>query len=68
MRTGQRSLKRRKILETGLAGTVGCSLLACGRTGSGRPWRFFTAAEARTMDANCPISVVNSNRQVFTGR
>ena len=46
-------VKRRRFLKAGIAATAGGSLLSCGRTG-GRPhWRFFTAAEARTVDAIC---------------
>jgi gluconate 2-dehydrogenase gamma chain len=37
----------------GLAATASGALVSCGRSGGGAPWRFFTAAEARTVDAIC---------------
>jgi gluconate 2-dehydrogenase gamma chain len=40
-------MKRRTFLVTGAA----ASTVACGRRGD--PWRFFTAAEARTVEALC---------------
>jgi gluconate 2-dehydrogenase gamma chain len=53
MPADRKGLKRRRFLEWGLAaGTVG-SLVSCGRAGGGPYWRFFTPAEARTVDAIC---------------
>jgi gluconate 2-dehydrogenase gamma chain len=51
MRTKRGSVKRRRFLEVGIAATAAGSLVCCGRTGGGPYWRFFTAAEARTVDA-----------------
>ena len=51
MRTKRGSVKRRRFLEVGIAATAAGSLVSCGRTGGGPYWRFFTAAEARTVDA-----------------
>ncbi len=51
MRTKRGSVKRRKFLEVGIAATATGSLVSCGRTGGGPYWRFFTAAEARVVDA-----------------
>jgi gluconate 2-dehydrogenase gamma chain len=41
-------MERRKFIAAGLAGTA----LSCGR-GSRSQWRFFTAGEARTIEAVC---------------
>ena len=51
MPTEPSSLRRRKFLEIGATATASATLASCGRTGGGPPWRFFTAAEARTVDA-----------------
>jgi len=53
MRTKRGSVKRRRFLELGLTAGAAGSLISCGRTGGGAYWRFFTAAEARTLDAIC---------------
>ncbi len=53
MRTKPRSLKRRRFLEIGLTATASGALVSCGRSVGGASWRFFTAAEARTVDAIC---------------
>ncbi|HSW49931.1 MAG TPA: gluconate 2-dehydrogenase subunit 3 family protein [Bryobacteraceae bacterium] len=45
------SVKRRRFLELGLTAGAAGSLISCGRTGGGAYWRFFTVAEARTLDA-----------------
>ncbi len=47
------SIKRRRFLGMGLTAGAAGSLVSCGRTGGGAYWRFFTAAEARTVDAIC---------------
>jgi len=46
-------LQRRKFLKIGLTATGSASLVSCSRSGGGAYWRFFTAAEARTVDAIC---------------
>ncbi|MCC7175493.1 MAG: gluconate 2-dehydrogenase subunit 3 family protein [Bryobacterales bacterium] len=46
-------LKRRGFLEAALTAAASSSLVSCGRAGGGAYWRFFTAAEARTVDAIC---------------
>ena len=51
MRTKRGAVKRRKFLEVGIVAAAAGSLVSCGRTGGGPYWRFFTAAEARTVDA-----------------
>lgn len=45
------SVRRRRFLKLGLTAGAAGSLVSCGRTGGGAYWRFFTAAEARTVDA-----------------
>ncbi len=47
------SLKRRRFLGAGLSATAAGVLASCGRTGGDPDWRFFTAAEARAVDAIC---------------
>jgi hypothetical protein len=39
--------------EAGIVAIAGGGLVSCGRTGGGPSWRFFTAAEARTVNAIC---------------
>lgn len=46
-------LKRRQFLEIGLTVTSSGALVSCGRSGGKVYWRFFTAQEARTVDAIC---------------
>ena len=53
MRKGSASVKRRRFLAIGIAAGASSTLLSCGRSGGGAYWRFFTAAEARTVDAIC---------------
>ncbi|MGE5571054.1 MAG: gluconate 2-dehydrogenase subunit 3 family protein [Rhodospirillales bacterium] len=53
MSTGRKKVKRRKFLKIGLAAGASGLLMSCGRTGGGPHWRFFTAEEARTVDAIC---------------
>jgi gluconate 2-dehydrogenase gamma chain len=53
LRTKQKSIQRRKFLEMGLTATAAGVLASCSRTGGGPYWRFFTAAEAKTVDAIC---------------
>ena len=53
MRTKPDSIKRRRFLGAGLSATAAAVLASCGRAGGGPHWRFFTAAEARTVDAIC---------------
>ena len=43
-------IKRRTFLQAGLAATAAGYALSCAKSGSGA-WRFFTAAEAQTVDA-----------------
>ena len=45
-------LRRRAFLGIGVSAAVGGTAAAC-RRGANRPWRFFTAAEAQTVDAIC---------------
>jgi gluconate 2-dehydrogenase gamma chain len=45
-------VRRRQFLGMGVAATLGGTAVSCGRAGGGR-WRFFTAEEARTVDAIC---------------
>ncbi len=45
-------IRRRAFLKTGLAAAAG-SAAGCGRRGGGPYWRFFTPAEARTIEAIC---------------
>jgi len=47
------SLKRRTFLSAGLAAAAGGAAISCGGGGTGEGWRFFTAEEARTVDAIC---------------
>jgi len=47
------SVQRRRFLGAGLSATAAGVLASCGRTGGGPHWRFFTAAEARSVDAIC---------------
>jgi gluconate 2-dehydrogenase gamma chain len=53
MSKDRETIKRRRFLELGLAAGAAGSLASCGRTGGGPYWRFFTAAEARAVDAIC---------------
>lgn len=53
MRTKQKTLRRRKFLELGVTATAAGTLAGCGRAGGGPYWRFFTASEARLVDAVC---------------
>ncbi|MBZ5622849.1 MAG: gluconate 2-dehydrogenase subunit 3 family protein [Acidobacteriia bacterium] len=46
------SLRRRSLLGAGMAAIAG-SAISCATGRSGSPWRFFTAAEAETLDAIC---------------
>ncbi len=46
-------MQRRHFLELGLTATAAASLVSCGRSGGGAYWRFFTAPEARAVDAIC---------------
>jgi len=43
-------IKRRTFLQAGLAATAAGYAISCARSGSGA-WRFFTAAEAETVEA-----------------
>jgi gluconate 2-dehydrogenase gamma chain len=52
MRRKPTRLKRRKFIGIGLTAASG-GLASCGRSGGGPYWRFFTEAEARTIDAIC---------------
>ncbi len=45
-------LKRRTFVGAGLAAAAGASALSCARSAPGA-WRFFTPAEARTVEAIC---------------
>jgi gluconate 2-dehydrogenase gamma chain len=53
MRTKPDSIRRRRFLAIGLTATASGLLVSCGRSGGGAHWQFFTAAEARTVDAIC---------------
>ena len=53
MRSKSTSVRRRRFLKLGLTAGAAGSLVSCGRTGGGAYWRFFAAAEARTVEANC---------------
>jgi gluconate 2-dehydrogenase gamma chain len=53
MPTTRTSVKRRRFLKLGLTAGAAGSLVSCGRSGGGAYWRFFTSAEARTVDAIC---------------
>jgi gluconate 2-dehydrogenase gamma chain len=46
-------LKRRTFLGAGLAAAAGVTALSCARSQAGASWRFFTAAEAQTVQAIC---------------
>jgi len=48
---GNHSLRRRKFLRIAGAATACGALASCGHEDS--PWRFFTAAEGRTLEAIC---------------
>ena len=52
-RTKQKPIQRRKFLGIGLTATAAGMLVSCSRTGGGPYWRFFTAAEAKTVNAIC---------------
>jgi gluconate 2-dehydrogenase gamma chain len=49
----KRNLKRRTFLGVGLAAAAGGAAISCRRGGGGADWRFFTAGEARAVDAIC---------------
>jgi gluconate 2-dehydrogenase gamma chain len=53
MRTKPKSLQRRSFLEIGLTAGASGALASCGRRGGGPYLRFFSAEEARTVDAIC---------------
>ena len=53
MRARNKGLKRREFFEVGLTAAAAGTLAACSRAGGGDYWRFFTAHEARTVDAIC---------------
>ncbi len=53
LRIKQKSIERRKFLEMGLTAATAGVLASCSRTGGGPYWRFFTAAEAKTVNAIC---------------
>ena len=61
LRTKQKSIQRRKFLEMGLTAATAGMLVSCSRTGGGPYWRFFTAAEARTVNAICEQIVPADN-------
>lgn len=46
------NLRRRQFLGMGAAATLGGTAVSCSSAGGGR-WRFFSPAEARTVDAIC---------------
>jgi gluconate 2-dehydrogenase gamma chain len=46
-------LHRRTFLGAGVAAAAAGAALSCSRNGAGPYWRFFTAEEARTVDAIC---------------
>lgn len=45
-------VRRRTLLGMGVAAVAG-SAMSCARGAAASPWRFFTAAEARTLEAVC---------------
>jgi len=53
MRAKPGRVTRRKFLEMGLAATAAGTMASCSRSGGGPYLRFFSAAEARTVDAIC---------------
>ena len=54
MGTNSIKLRRRTFLSVGLSAAVAGTAVSCGGgKGAGSAWRFFTAAEARTVDAIC---------------
>ena len=53
MRIKSGRVTRRKFLEIGLAATAAGTLASCSRSGGGPTLRFFSVAEARTVDAIC---------------
>ena len=53
MRSRQEGLGRRRFLQAGLTGAAAGSILACGRSGGGAYWRFFSDPEAKTVGAIC---------------
>ncbi len=53
MQTDRVVFRRRKFLAAGVGAVAAPSLISCGKRGGGPYWRFFTAAEARTVDAVC---------------
>ena len=46
------AVDRRGFLQAGICGVAGAAV-ACNTSGSGGKWRFFTAAQAQTVDAIC---------------
>lgn len=52
METKATLLRRRSLLGAGLAAVAG-SAISCAAGRAGSPWRFFTTAEAYTLDAIC---------------
>jgi gluconate 2-dehydrogenase gamma chain len=52
MGTNARVMRRRSLLGAGLAAVAG-SAISCAAGRAGSQWRFFTAAEAETVDAIC---------------
>jgi gluconate 2-dehydrogenase gamma chain len=49
----KRPIPRRTFLGAGIAATAGAAAISCGRSGGDRSFRFFTAAQAATVDAVC---------------
>jgi gluconate 2-dehydrogenase gamma chain len=45
-------MRRRTVLGIGVTAVAG-SVVSCTRSGAASPWRFFTAAEGRTLEAVC---------------
>ncbi len=53
MRAKRAKLRRRTFLGAGISAIATGSLISCARATAAGEWRFFTAEEARTVDAIC---------------
>jgi gluconate 2-dehydrogenase gamma chain len=53
MQSKKLMLRRRTFLGAGLSAAAGAAAISCGAGGRNASWRFFTAAEAATVEAIC---------------
>ena len=50
-------MRRRTFLETGASLAAAGALAGCAHVGASGPWQFFTASEARIVDAVCEVLI-----------